>query len=66
MKIKGPKLIRVDAVTPGKVFSYQGEQFYKLDGQDLKYNVVRFKMARLDHLDGALEVTVHPNAELTL
>ena len=66
MKIKQAKLTKLESIPPGTVFSYQGEQFYKLDGQDPKYNVVRFSINRLDHLVGHLEVHVHPDAELTI
>lgn len=64
MEIKKPKLIPIKDVLPGVVFTYQTEVFYKLDGCDPKYNVLRFKIKRIDHLADHVEVQVHNHAEL--
>ncbi len=64
MKIIKPKTMRVDRVPAGKVFTYKSDLYYKLDGQDPKYNVVKLQIHRLDNLAGSTTVMVHENAEL--
>jgi len=64
MKINKPKTMRVDTVPAGKVFTYKNEVYYKLDGCNPEYNVVRFDVARIHNLANSTEVMVHKQAEL--